>query len=136
MPVGICIIAHQPLASALKQCAQHVWSATGDASADDIVVFDVPSNIDFDAGISEARRLIRTLSNTDGIVVFTDLIGSTPSNIAHKLLDDEAVRIVTGVNLNAVVAALSAPKDAPANRVMTLAESGGRAGISSSIGRS
>lgn len=136
MPVGICIIAHEPLASALKLCAQHVWSATGDASADDIVVYDVPSDTDPEVGVAEARRLIDALPHEDGVIVFTDLIGSTPSNIAHKLLDDERVRVITGVNLSAIVAALNAPKDDPANRVMTVAESGARAGISSSIGRS
>lgn len=136
MPVGICIIAHEPLASALKQCAQHVWSVTGDSSADDIATYDVPSDIDIEIGVAEARRLINTLPQNNGIIVFTDLMGSTPSNIAHKLLDNEAVRVITGVNLNAVIAALNAPKGDSANRVMTMAESGGRAGISSSIGRS
>lgn len=136
MPVGICIIAHEPLASALKLCAQHVWSATGDTSANDIVAYDVPSDADPDAGVAEARRLIDALPHEDGVIVFTDLMGSTPSNIAHKLLGDARVRVITGVNLSAVVAALNASKDDPANRVMTIAESGGRAGISSSIGRS
>ena len=62
-------------------------------------------------------------------------VGRYASNIAHNFLDDPKVRIVTGVNLPAIITALSAPKDAPVNQVMTLAEGAAHAGISSQIGR-
>ena len=87
------------------------------------------------AGIAHAAKLIDGLRCNDGILIFTDLIGATPSNIAHNFLDDPKVRIVTGVNLPAIITALSAPKDAPVNQVMTLAEGAAHAGISSRIGR-
>ena len=118
MSLGICIIAHEPLASALKICAQHIFSATSDASADDIVCFDVPSNIDAEQGYERARTLIDPLLDRDGVLVFTDLLGATPSNIAHRFLDNDMVRVLSGVNLPAVVTALSAPPDAPLSRVM------------------
>lgn len=134
--LGICIIAHEPLASALKICAQHIFSATSDASADDIVCFDVPSNIDAEQGYERARTLIEPLLDRDGVLVFTDLLGATPSNIAHRFLDNDKIRILSGVNLPAVVTALSAPPDAPLSRVMLLAEGGARSAISTAIGHS
>lgn len=133
--IGICIIAHAPLASALKSCSQHIYSTTEDADCDSIACFDVPADLDVKAGIVHAAKLIDSLKCNDGILIFTDLLGATPSNIAHNFLDDPKVRIVTGVNLPAIITALSAPKDAPVNQVMTLAEGAAHAGISSQIGR-
>lgn len=137
MTVGICIIAHSPLASALKTCCRHIYSATNDTAADDIVVYDVPSDIDFETGVAEARALVAPLLKTcEGVLVFTDLLGSTPGNIAQKLLEDPKIALVAGVNLPGVVTALNIGADAPLNRVMLLAEGGVHGAVSTSLGRS
>lgn len=135
MSIGICIIAHEPLASALKSCAQHIYSTTGDAACDSIACYDVPADLDVKAGIEHAEALLEGLGGCSGVIVFTDLLGATPSNIAMSFLDDPRIRVISGVNLPAVVAALSAPPDASANQVMAIAEGAAHAGISSSIGR-
>ena len=102
MSAGICIIAHEPLASALKSCARHIFSATGDTFCDSIAVFDVPCDVDAEQGEAEARRLISNFPANQGVLVFTDVLGATPSNIAHRLLDNPQVRVITGVNLPAL----------------------------------
>ena len=96
MSAGICIIAHEPLASALKSCARHIFSATGDTFCDSIAVFDVPCDVDAEQGEAEARRLISNFPANQDVLVFTDVLGATPSNIAHRLLDNPQVRVITG----------------------------------------
>ena len=90
MTVGICIIAHAPLASALKTCAMHIYSMTGDTAAERIEAYDVPSTVDTEAGLIEAQQRARRLleESHEGVLVFTDILGATPANIAHRLLDD------------------------------------------------
>lgn len=137
MSVGICIIAHEPLASAVKTCAMHIYSMTGDTAAERIEAYDVPAEIKALEGVCEARtRVARLLDHADGVVVFTDILGATPANIAHQLLDDSRVAVISGTSLPAVVAALNAPADAPVAQVATLAEAAARAGLSTLIGRS
>ena len=120
---GLCIIAHAPLASALKTCAQHIYSMTGDISADQIIAYDVPAEVDAAEGLAHAQELLKTLfKHAEGVVVFTDLTGATPGNIARKLLEDPRVRVVSGTNLPAIIAALNAPSDASVVQVATLAE--------------
>ena len=72
----------------------------------------------------------------EGVLVFTDILGATPANIAHRLLDDPRICVISGANLPAIIAALNAPADAPVSQVMTLAEAAARAGLSSQSGRS
>ena len=133
MTVGICIIAHAPLASALKTCAMHIYTA-----AERIEAYDVPSTVDTEAGLIEVQQRTRRLleESHEGVLVFTDILGATPANIAHRLLDDPRICVISGANLPAIIAALNAPADAPVSQVMTLAEAAARAGLSSQSGRS
>ena len=137
MTVGICIIAHEPLASALKSCAMHIYSMTGDTAAERIEAYDVPNEVDVEAGLLEAQARIRRLLEEapQGVVVFTDILGATPANIAHQLLNDPRICVISGTSLPAVVAALNAPAGTGAAQVMTLAEAAARAGLSSQSGR-
>ena len=83
MTVGICIIAHAPLASALKTCAMHIYSMTGDTAAERIEAYDVPSTVDTEAGLIEVQQRTRRLleESHEGVLVFTDILGATPANI-------------------------------------------------------
>ena len=132
MVTGLCINAHAPLASALKTCAQHIYSMTGDMSADEIIAYDVPAEVDPDEALAHAQKLLRgLLGRAEGAVVFTDLTGATPGNIARRLLEDPRVRVVSGTNLPAIIAALNAPPDTCAAQVATIAEAAARASLGS-----
>ncbi len=49
---------------------------------------------------SQAEKMVNELDQGDGVLVFTDMIGSTPCNIAQRLMSQKKeVRIVSGVNL-------------------------------------
>lgn len=137
MSVGIFIIAHDPLASALKTSVAHIYSATGDLRPEQIECFDVPSNVDVDEAVRTAKLALERMleSHPQGVLIFTDIVGATPSNIASRLLDNDDVRLISGVNLPAVISALNAPENAPAAQVMTIAEGAARAAVFSSSGR-
>ena len=103
---------------------------TGDISADQIVAYDVPPEVDDSEGLAHAQELLKTLfGQAEGVVVFTDLTGATPGNIARKLLEDPRVRVVSGTNLPAIIAALNAPADASVAQVATIAEAAARASL-------
>ncbi|MFQ5428597.1 MAG: PTS sugar transporter subunit IIA [Thermodesulfobacteriota bacterium] len=51
-------------------------------------------------------RLLGAVSEVDGgsgVMVFTDLFGGTPTNIAMSILEDRDVEIMTGVNLPVLI---------------------------------
>ena len=53
-------------------------------------------------------RAIDDLRHEDGLVVFTDMPGGTPSNISFPLIKDEPkVEVISGVNLYMLVSAFS-----------------------------
>src|SRR3569623_2802670 len=76
---------------------------------------------------SRGRALVRDLNHCDGVLVLTDMYGSTPSNIAGRLVDDQ-VMVVCGVNLPMLARVVNYPRRSLPD-LADKAESGGRDGI-------
>lgn len=99
---GILVIAHAPLASALRQCVLHVFP---DAGAD-VLALDVPPNQPPDETLQQARILM-DLQGRPHMLVLTDVFGATPCNVATRLVDGVHCRLITGVNLPMLLRAVS-----------------------------
>jgi len=99
---GIFIIAHAPLASALRQCVLHVFPDAASALA----VFDVQPNMPVDETLAAARMTLSML-NTPSTLILTDLFGATPCNIAQKMADGVNSKLITGVNLPMLMRAVT-----------------------------
>ena len=91
---GILIIAHAPLASALRQCVLHVFPDSADA----VAALDVLPNVPPEESLDQARALMRQMHLPQTLVV-TDVFGATPCNVAQKLIDGINSKLITGVNL-------------------------------------
>ena len=94
MSIGIFIIAHAPLAHALRQCALHVFPDCGGGVAS----LDVQPNVTPEETLSSARIAMAQLG-TPQMLVLTDVFGATPCNVAQKLADGVRAKLITGVNL-------------------------------------
>ena len=94
MNTGILIIAHAPLATALRAGVLHVFP---DAS-DGIVALDVPPDEAVEATVAAARLLLSQCATPDTLVL-TDVFGATPCNVAQKVVDGLHSKLVAGVNL-------------------------------------
>jgi PTS system mannose-specific IIA component len=90
---GILIIAHAPLASALRQCVGHVFP-----DAQGVMAIDVQPHVPPEESLATAAQALALL-NTEQTLVLTDLFGATPCNVAQKLVDGLHSRLIAGVNL-------------------------------------
>jgi PTS system mannose-specific IIA component len=91
---GLLIIAHAPLASALKSVAQHVFpDCAATLEAVDVAPEMAPEEIE-----QRAAELLARVRGPEGLIL-TDVFGATPCNVAQKLADGVQVRVVTGVNV-------------------------------------
>ena len=91
---GIFIIAHAPLASALRTCALHVFPDSEAA----ICALDVQPNVPPEESLAQARALMRQ-AGWPSALILADVFGATPCNVAQKLSDGLRARLITGVNL-------------------------------------
>lgn len=91
---GIFIIAHAPLASALRTCALHVFPDSEAA----IGALDIQPNVPPEESLAQAQALLRQ-ADWPNALILTDVFGATPCNVAQKLSDGVRARLITGVNL-------------------------------------
>ena len=94
MSTRIFIIAHAPLAHALRECALHVFPDC----AESLMVLDVQPAAPPEDTLALARSLLESHGGAP-LLVLTDVFGATPCNIAQRLVEGRQARLVTGVNL-------------------------------------
>jgi PTS system ascorbate-specific IIA component len=104
--IGVLIVAHTPLASALAAGASHVYSCAPERAESQVRILDVEPDADVAAMVEKARRLVAEINSGAGVLVLTDLFGSTPGNVAARLVDAGRVAVVAGVNLPMLLRAL------------------------------
>jgi PTS system mannose-specific IIA component len=100
--IGLLIVAHAPLASALKACALHVYG-----SLDRMEACDVEAGIDPVVLDRLLREAVLRLDAGAGVLVMTDIFGATPCNIASKLAAPGKVALLAGVNTPMLLRSIS-----------------------------
>src|SRR4051812_31768886 len=124
---AILLIAHAPLANALRQCALHVFPDCGAAAT----AIDVQPNLSPEETLAAARIAMQQLTragNVQGVLVLTDIFGATPSNVAQKLVDGVGSRLITGVNLPMLLRSVSY-RNEPLETLVSRAVIGGTQGV-------
>jgi PTS system ascorbate-specific IIA component len=94
---GLLIIAHAPLASSLKAVASHTFPECARL----LEALDVPSDMPVEEIERQARGLLERVRNPDALI-FTDVFGATPCNVAQRLassVDGAQVKVIAGVNV-------------------------------------
>ena len=90
----IFIVAHAPLAQALKACAMHVYPEC----AAEVLALDVRADDTPEQSLQAAQQLWVDVPNGD-VLVLTDVLGATPANVAQRWARDRKAKIIAGVNL-------------------------------------
>ena len=122
--IGILLITHGTFGESLIQNVCHVLNKRplligqlGVAAQDD------PLDI-----LPMAKMLLKEVDEGDGVLIMTDILGATPSNLALKLLVPGTVEGVAGVSLPMLLRALTYRKGGM-DVLMQKAISGGRDGV-------
>ena len=101
--IGILIIAHDTLPESLVKAVTHVLG-TRPAQFETLSVTIADDPFDL---LPIARERVRQLDTGEGVLVFTDLYGATPANLANKILSPGRVECVAGVNMPMLVRAFT-----------------------------
>ncbi len=120
---GILIIAHAPLASALRDCALHVFP---DCSAE-VQAVDVPPDEAPEDSLVRAQQAMHRLS-AETVLLVSDVFGATPCNVAQKLNDGVRTRLVAGANLPMLLRSVCYRHES-LEALATRAQAGGTQGI-------
>jgi len=101
--IGILVVSHEPLGTALIHCTRHIFGRM----PPQLAALDVIPDEDPDLALNAARELLKRINDGTGAIVLTDLFGATPSRIASRLAEPHKVKVIAGVNLPLLVKALT-----------------------------
>ncbi|GAA4404722.1 PTS mannose transporter subunit IIA [Advenella faeciporci] len=126
---AIAIIAHVPLASALHDCATHVYG-----NLENFVFFDIEPDVDPEQKVAEITGQLRSLADkNNAVLVLADLGGATPANIgarAVQILQKSGIQahILSGTNACMILNAIRY-RDKPLEELCESVFEGGKKGM-------
>lgn len=120
---AILIVAHAPLASALRAVAQHAFCECNET----VSALDVPADIGLEEATARVAEALQALPGPE-VLVLVDVFGATPGNAALAAADGLRERVVTGANVPMLWRALCYA-GLPLGELVTRAADGARQGI-------
>ena len=106
MTIGILLLTHNDIGAQLLLAAKSTYGSipirTEVLSIDH---YDKPSDL-----IDLTKQYVKLLEQGSGVLILTDMLGSTPSNIAKEFSCLKTVNIVSGVNLSMLLHIFNYPK--------------------------
>jgi PTS system mannose-specific IIA component len=103
---GLLLITHGRLGDDMLDAVKEILTVCPLSTAS----IAVNSNSDPDQLLETANRLCDKLDDGDGVLILTDLYGSTPSNIANRLIDTHNASVISGANLPMLLRILNYPE--------------------------
>ena len=122
--VGVLIISHGGLAEALISATQFLVGNLRKVKGISIWPKDREKEVR-----ERIQKEIEEVDDGDGVVILTDILGGTPTNLSLSLLEDEKVEVVTGVNVPMLLTLFSYRKGRSLKEISELVKKSGRRSI-------
>jgi PTS system mannose-specific IIA component len=106
-PIGVVVVTHGQLATELVHGAEAI---VGDLPR--FAAVSIGWHEDTEDAREEIARAIARVQQGQGVLILTDMFGGTPSNLAMTFLSQDAVEVVTGVNLPMLIKLASVTEQA------------------------
>lgn len=124
MSVGLLLVSHNHIGFEMLNTARQMLSHCPlPAAVLDIRITDEQEDIR-----ARVEASLTSLDQGNGILILTDMFGSTPSNIACAVSEADNVRIVSGLNLSMLIRVLNYP-NLSLEQLEQKAITGGKEGI-------
>ena len=124
MKVGILLVTHSDIGKQLLLTATSVFGKNPfQVELLSVDNYDQPNDVK-----ELAEKYVKFLDNGAGVLVLTDIIGTTPSNIASSI-NHKKIKVVAGLNLSMILNVFNYPEHS-LDQLSIKALEGGMEGVS------
>lgn len=92
--IGGVIVSHGRLAEELLNALTIILGEAPNIEAISIGWYD-----DVEESKKKISQSLKKVDQKNGVIIFTDMFGGTPSNLSFSFLSENKIEIITGVNL-------------------------------------
>lgn len=100
--VGILLVTHLDFGQKMLEAAELIMG-----EQDNCLAIAIGTNKEMEVILEEIRRAVTQLDTGEGVLIFTDMFGGTPSNLSLSLLGSAKLEVMSGVNLPMLLKAFS-----------------------------
>ena len=123
--IGLLIVTHSDLGKEFLNAAEFIVGRLEAAEA-----VSITQTADSEQIHKMIEEKVSLLDKGDGVLILTDMLGGTPSNISLSFLKEEMVEVLTGVNLPMVIAIAQARAEMSLSKLAEMAQEAGKTSIS------
>ncbi|WP_246285779.1 PTS sugar transporter subunit IIA, partial [Nguyenibacter vanlangensis] len=123
--IGMVLVTHGALGETLKRAMEHVVGPQAQLAALNVEPGDDPV-----LRRADLQSVIAGVDTGDGVLLLTDMFGSTPSNLAISTMEPDRVEVLAGVNVPMLVKLAQIRNGHTLAECAALAEGAGRKYIS------
>lgn len=92
---GLLVVTHAGLGKSLIETVEFIMGTKYENLMS--ISIDIKENPDF--LLKKIKKGIKKVRDDQGVIIFTDMFGGTPSNLSYSFLEEGKVEVMTGVNL-------------------------------------
>jgi PTS system mannose-specific IIA component len=122
--VGVLVVSHGPLAKALISSVQILVGRLPRVKGVTIWPGEEAKKVE-----ERIHQRMREVQGGDGVVILTDLLGGTPTNLSLSSLRNEKAKVITGVNMPMLLTVASYRRESSLEKISTLVKKAGRRSI-------
>ena len=123
--IGVVVVTHGGLAREFVAATEHV---VGDQSNFEAIC--IGADDDMEDRRDEIIETARRCDTGDGVIIFTDMFGGTPSNLAISVMSKSRIEVIAGVNLPMLIKTAEIRANRPFAEVAQAVQDAGRKYIS------
>jgi len=92
--IGVLIVTHKELAEAFMAVADLILGRQ-----DRVLGVSLDPDAPPETSRQQIQKSLAQVNNGNGVIILTDMLGGTPSNLTLSFLQEGKVEVVTGINL-------------------------------------
>ncbi|MCQ8239442.1 PTS sugar transporter subunit IIA [Rhizosaccharibacter radicis] len=96
--IGLVLVTHGDIAGTLRAATEHVVG-----SQTQLATLPIGPHDDIARCREALEACIAQVEDGDGVLLLTDMFGSTPSNLAISMMNRPGIEVIAGVNLPMLV---------------------------------
>jgi PTS system mannose-specific IIA component len=98
--VGLVVAAHRDFGREMVLAAEGIVGPMNGVTS-----VSIQYNHSLDEATSMVQKAVEMTDRGKGVIVFTDMFGGTPTNVALSMLKKKSIEVVAGVNLPMLIKA-------------------------------
>ena len=100
--IGGIIVSHGKLAEELLNALTIILGEVVNMEAISIGWYD-----DVEDSKRKINQALKRVDQKNGVLIFTDMFGGTPSNLSYSFLEEDHIEVLSGVNLPVLIEAIA-----------------------------